>query len=177
MEPCFRTILRVAMTLFVSRGISCLKSPFFSWVVSPQLPRKAFNFSFCVPRPCSFACSHARRRRPLASQVEPRYQKRMGIVLIAICASPVRIRPGANKNESIDCCGQYFFLLWAFVLSIGNIEIIQIRLHDILPFKTSVHKPSAFLIPVLQTPVIKNLFIVENNKGNQVVFEAFFECD
>lgn len=86
---------------------------------------------------CSFIFQSPRLRgwMRLASQVELRYQKRMGNVPIAICDSPVRIRPGAPiKKESIDCCSQYFFLLRTFVLSIGNIEIIQIRLNLILSF-------------------------------------------
>lgn len=59
MEPCFRTILRVAMTLFVSRGISCLKSPFFHGWFRPSFHEGLSTFLFAPPAllfrlfPCS----------------------------------------------------------------------------------------------------------------------------
>ncbi len=62
---------------------------------------------------CSFIFQSPRLRgwMHLASQVELRYQKRMGNAPIAICDSPVRIRPGApiKKKVLIAAVSTFFF--------------------------------------------------------------------
>ena len=62
-------------------------------------------------------------------------------------------------------------------LRFSQLKHPQQPLERVLPVQTGIREPALFIIPFGQTPVVKRLFAVLNEEGNNVEPQALFQRD
>ena len=56
-----------------------------------------------------------------------------------------------------------------------NPKIIQISLKSVLGSETGVHEETFFEVPFFEAPVVEQLKIILNNKGDDIVLQALLK--
>ena len=60
-------------------------------------------------------------------------------------------------------------------ISVGDPEIIQVGFESVLGGEAGIREVAPFSVPLLKPPVIEEFQVILDDKGNDIVFQAFFE--